>query len=83
MRLEDIYFSKLWDELSKNSAQLSILQALLSNKPSLYNKDIKAKVNVTRTLYQLIKRGTIKKSEKGLYKFTDPLFSKFVERKFS
>jgi uncharacterized protein len=83
MRLEDIYFSKLWDELSKNSAQLSILQALLSNKPSLYNKDIKAKINVTRTLYQLIKRGIIKKSEKGLYEFTDPLFSKFVERKFS
>jgi AAA+ ATPase superfamily predicted ATPase len=82
IRLEDLYFSKLWDELSKNSAQVSILQVLISNKLSLYHKDIKTKVNVTRTVNQLIKRGILKKSEKGLYVFTDPLFRKFIERKF-
>ncbi|MEA3360397.1 MAG: ATP-binding protein [Thermodesulfobacteriota bacterium] len=83
IRLEDLYFSKLWDELSKNSSQVSILQALVNNKSSLYHKDIKTKVNVTRTLHQLMKRGILKKSEKGLYEFTDPLFRKFIERKFS
>ncbi len=34
IRLEDLYFSKLWDEVSKNSAQVSILQALVNNKSS-------------------------------------------------
>ena len=82
MHLEDLYFSKLWEELGKNSAQVNILQALVTNKSSLYHKDIKAKVNVTRTLSRLIKRGIVKKSEKGLYEFTDPLFRKFIERKF-
>jgi len=82
IRLEDLYFSKLWDEVSKNSAQVSILQALVNNESSLYHKDIKTKVNVTRTLNQLMKRGIVKKSEKGLYQFTDPLFRKFIERKF-
>jgi len=77
-----MYFSKLWDELSKNSAQVSILQALVNNKSSLYHKDIKTKINVTRTLNQLMKRGIVKKSEKGLYEFTVPLFRKFIERKF-
>lgn len=83
MHLEGLYFSKLWEELGKNSAQINILQALVNNKTSLYHKDIKAKVNVARTLNQLMKRGILKKSEKGLYEFTDPLFRKFIERKFS
>ena len=82
MHLEDLYFSKLWEELGKNSAQVNILQVLVKNKSSLYHKDIKAKVNVTRTLKQLIKRGIIEKTEKGLYKFIDPLFREFIERKF-
>jgi len=83
INLEGLYFSKLWEELGKNSAQINILQALVKNKSSLYHKDIKAKVNVTRTLNQLTKRGILKKSEKGLYEFTDPLFRKVIERKFS
>jgi len=29
-----------------------------------------------------MKRGIVKKGEKGLYQFTDPLFRKFIERKF-
>jgi len=82
MYLEDLYFSKLWEELGKNSAQVNILQVLVNNKSSLYHKDIKAKINVTRTLNQLIKRGILKKSEKRFYEFTDPLFRKFIERKF-
>lgn len=43
IRLEDLYFSMLWDELSKNSAQVSILQALVSNKSSLYHQGYKDK----------------------------------------
>jgi len=50
--------------------------------PDLEKPADETTVNVTRTLSRLIKRGIVKKSEKGLYEFTDPLFRKFIERKF-
>lgn len=81
VRIEDLYFSKLWEEVSKNSAQLMVLQAMVENKGSLYNRDMKKKINVTRTLNQLITRGIVKKNGKGQYEFTDPLFIEYIKEK--
>lgn len=82
IRVEDMYYSKLWDEINKNSAQIYILHALVSKVPALFNKERKAKINVTRTLQQLIKRGIINKNNNRMYTFTDPMFRIFIERKF-
>lgn len=64
--------------LTCNEMKLENLTAF----PDLEKPADETTVNVTRTLSRLIKRGIVKKSEKGLYEFTDPLFRKFIERKF-
>ncbi|MBC8345002.1 MAG: hypothetical protein H8E56_01940 [Candidatus Marinimicrobia bacterium] len=67
---------------SVKSAQIYILHALVSKVPALFNKERKAKINVTRTLQQLIKRGIINKNNNRMYTFADPMFRIFIERKF-
>jgi hypothetical protein len=65
IRIEDKYFSTLWEDVSKNSSQVAVLQAMVENKERLFNKDMKIKINVTRTVNQLIKKGILKKNERG------------------
>ena len=79
--IEDLYFSKIWEEISGNSAQLSVLKATVEGKESLYNKEMQKQVNVARTLNQLTNRGMIKKNLKGQYQFVDPLFAEFLKNK--
>jgi predicted transcriptional regulator len=81
IRIEELYFSKLWEDISKNSAQVTVLLAMGENKASLYHSEIKKKINVTRTLNQLITRGIIRKNETGQYEFTDPLFREYIKEK--
>lgn len=81
IRVEELYFSTLWEEVSKNSAQVTVLLAIVENKTSLFRKDLKKKVNVTRTLKQLIKRGIVRKNENSQYEFTDPLFKEYIKEK--
>jgi hypothetical protein len=81
IRIEELYFSKLWEDISKNSAQVTVLLAMVENKASLYRSEIKKKINVTRTLNQLITRGIVRKDEKGQYEFTDPLFREYIKEK--
>jgi len=79
---EDIYFSKIWEEIAANSAQINILHNIIENKNSLYNNNSEKKLNVSRTLNQLQNKGLIRKEAKGRFKFVDPLFAEYVKRKF-
>jgi len=81
IKLEELYFASLWEDVSKNSAQVVVLQALVENRESLFKKDMKVKVNVTRTLNRLIKKGILKKNKKGQYEFTDLLFRKYIKER--
>ena len=54
---------------------------MVKNKESLFNKNMKIKINVTRTLNQLIKKGILKKNEKGQYEFTDMLFREYIKER--
>ena len=81
IRIEEMYFTTLWEDVSKNSAQVAVLQAMVENKESLFNKDIKIRINVTRTLNQLIKKGILKKNQKGQYEFTDMLFREYIKER--
>ncbi|UCH97658.1 MAG: hypothetical protein JSV88_12635, partial [Candidatus Aminicenantes bacterium] len=79
--IEEMYFSTLWEDVGKNSAQVAVLKALVENKESLFNKDMKIKINVTRTVNQLIKKGILKKNEKGQYEFIDMLFREYIKQR--
>lgn len=79
--IEEMYFSTLWEDVGKNSAQVAVLKALAENNESLFNKKMKIKINVTRTVNQLIKKGVLKKNEKGQYEFTDMLFKEYIKQR--
>ncbi|MCK4764386.1 MAG: ATP-binding protein [Candidatus Aminicenantes bacterium] len=79
IRIEELYFSTLWEEVSKNSAQVTVLLAIVENRGSLFHSDLKKKINVTRTLTQLKKRGIVEKNENNRYEFTDPLFKEYIK----
>ena len=53
----------------------------VKNKESLFNKNMKIKINVTRPLNQLIKKGILKKNEKGQYEFTDMFFREYIKER--
>lgn len=69
------------DTLLGLTKQVTVLLAMVENKASLYHRDMKKKINVTRTLNQLITRGIVKKNEMGQYEFTDPLFREYIKEK--
>jgi hypothetical protein len=79
--IEDMYFSTLWEDVGKNSAQVAVLKALAENNKKLFNKNMKIIINVTRTVNQLIKKGILKKNEKGQYEFTDMLFKEYIKQR--
>ena len=79
---EEIYFSKIWEEIANNSAQINILYEIIENRNSLYSKNNEKSLNVSRTLTQLQNKGIIKKEAKGRYMLVDPLFAEYFKRKF-
>ena len=81
MLIEDIYFTKIWEEISKNSSQIRILHDIVIEKYSLYNQTNNKKINVPRTLAQLVNKGIITKRGKGKYHLADPLFAQFLKNK--
>jgi len=79
--IEDMYLSKIWEEISKNSAQIKVLHGIVNQEKSLYNQTNRIGINVSRTLAQLVNRGIITKRGKGKYGFADPLFAQFAKKK--
>ncbi len=83
LNIEELYLSKIWEEISKNSSQVQLLQNITENITKVYNQNRKNSINISRTLNQLIKKGLITKKSKGNYKITDPLFVEYLKRIFA
>lgn len=77
--IESPYFSKIWEEIKGNSAQIKILKKVVFNKEPLYNYKT---LNVSRTLNQLVKNTLILKENNGRYRIADPLFAIFLKKIF-
>lgn len=82
IKIEELYLSKLWEEIAKNSAQLIILQILVEKKGSIFNQGKQKEINVYRTLNSLVQKGILKREGKGDYQFSDPLFAEYVKNRF-
>lgn len=82
LKIEEMYLSKVWGEISGNSAQVRVLQALIEQKGSIFKKDNNKDINVYRTLYSLVQKGILNKEGKGDYQFTDPLLAEYIKRMF-
>ncbi len=82
INIEELYLSKLWEEIASNSAQLKILQSLIENKGSVFNQNKYKEINIYRTLSSLVQKGILKKADRGNYQFSDPLFAEYVKNKF-
>ena len=82
IKIEDMYLSKLWEEIASNSAQLKILQIIVEKKASIFNQGKQKDINVYRTLTSLVQKGILSKQGKGDYQFTDPLFAEYVKDKY-
>jgi hypothetical protein len=77
---ERTYLEKMWEEMSSAPAQLSLLMEIVKGSNKLYSLENESRINVFRSINMLIKKGIIRKKEKGKYVIIDPFFEEYLLR---
>ncbi|PIU65756.1 MAG: hypothetical protein COS84_06495 [Armatimonadetes bacterium CG07_land_8_20_14_0_80_40_9] len=77
---EKTYLEKMWEELSDSSVQLGLLIELAKGEKKIYSSEQENKVNISRSLNSLCRKGIIKRVNKGEYSIIDPFFKEYLIR---
>jgi Predicted ATPase (AAA+ superfamily) len=77
--IEKPYLEKCWEDVSGQNDQRTMVTALVENKRP-YTIVGNKKINISRTLQKLESRSIILRSGRG-WKFTDPLFEMWIQKR--
>ncbi len=79
LALENDYLEKLWESISVNRQQKTVVLAIASGEEPLYSKLDRKRINVYRTLKQLSGSGTVFTTP--TVRLTDPLFREWLRKR--
>lgn len=74
------HLDKMWEELSRAPAQLTLLLNIARHEDNLYSLEQKNGINVSRCLTSLVKRGIIQRLN-DTYRIIDPFLEYYLARK--
>lgn len=77
---EMAYLDKMWEEISKAPAQLTLLIKIAKKEGNLYSLEQQNGINVSRCLTSLAKKGIIRKLNDA-YSIIDPFFEYYLARR--